>query len=63
MHANGPWRNILHDPKTYPDPFSFKPERFLPQDGKELPLNPALVAFGFGRRWVFVDDNHRYLRT
>ncbi|KAJ7467798.1 cytochrome P450 [Mycena galericulata] len=35
----------------YPDPHSFKPERFL-LDGKINPLvmNPELVAFGFGRR-------------
>ncbi|KAJ7733289.1 cytochrome P450 [Mycena metata] len=41
---------ILHDEAMYPDPYSFKPERFL-LDGK---LNPAVrspeVAFGFGRR-------------
>ncbi|KAF7373020.1 Cytochrome P450 [Mycena sanguinolenta] len=43
---------ILHDETIYPDPHSFKPERFLLSDGK---LNPAIrdpesVAFGFGRR-------------
>ncbi|KAF7330594.1 Cytochrome P450 [Mycena sanguinolenta] len=43
---------ILHDEAIYPDPHSFKPERFLLNDGK---LNPAIrdpetVAFGFGRR-------------
>ncbi|KAF8187616.1 cytochrome P450 [Mycena galopus ATCC 62051] len=41
---------VLHDEVTYPDPYDFKPERFL-LDGK---LNPAIqspdVAFGFGRR-------------
>ncbi|KAJ7044390.1 cytochrome P450 [Mycena alexandri] len=41
---------ILHDKDMYPDPHSFKPERFL-LDGK---LNPAIrdpdAAFGFGRR-------------
>ncbi|KAF7366049.1 Cytochrome P450 [Mycena venus] len=41
---------ILHDERVYPDPHTFKPERFL-LDGK---LNPAMrdleIAFGFGRR-------------
>ncbi|KAJ7101281.1 cytochrome P450 [Mycena belliarum] len=42
---------ILHDEVTYPDPYSFKPERWL-LDGK---LNPAVqspdAAFGYGRRF------------
>ncbi|THU98690.1 cytochrome P450 [Dendrothele bispora CBS 962.96] len=42
--------NILRDPEMYPDPDSFKPERFLQQPGKKLPLHPAQFAFGFGRR-------------
>ncbi|KAJ7607937.1 cytochrome P450 [Roridomyces roridus] len=41
---------ILHDEVVYPDPYAFKPERFL-LDGK---LNPSVqwpdAAFGFGRR-------------
>ncbi|KAJ7043052.1 cytochrome P450 [Mycena alexandri] len=41
---------ILHDEAMYPDPYSFKPERWL-LDGK---LNPAIMdpemIFGFGRR-------------
>ncbi|KAJ7771576.1 cytochrome P450 [Mycena metata] len=41
---------ILHDEVMYPDPYSFKPERWL-VDGK---LNPAIMdpemIFGFGRR-------------
>ncbi|KZP22542.1 cytochrome P450 [Athelia psychrophila] len=42
---------ILHDENTYPDPFSFKPERFM-KDGQLDPTvqDPALVAFGYGRR-------------
>ncbi|KAA1473811.1 cytochrome P450 [Dentipellis sp. KUC8613] len=41
---------ILHDPEIYPDPESFKPERFLTSDGK-LKEDPLLnCQFGFGRR-------------
>ncbi|KAJ7106515.1 cytochrome P450 [Mycena epipterygia] len=42
---------ILHDETMYPDPHTFKPERFLLTDGRR---NPAVrtpeAAFGFGRR-------------
>ncbi|KAJ6621636.1 cytochrome P450 [Mycena sp. CBHHK59/15] len=41
---------ILHDEVMFPEPQQFKPERFLPQQGKEPPLRPETVAFGFGRR-------------
>ncbi|KAJ7920178.1 cytochrome P450 [Mycena leptocephala] len=41
---------ILHDEIPYPDPYTFKPERFL----LDRKLNPAVkdpqAAFGFGRR-------------
>ncbi|KAK0500313.1 cytochrome P450 [Armillaria luteobubalina] len=40
---------ILHDEKDYPNPLVFDPERFIPEDGKELQPYP-LAAFGFGRR-------------
>ncbi|KAJ7226387.1 cytochrome P450 [Mycena rebaudengoi] len=42
---------ILHDELMYPDPYAFKPERFL-LDGKANPAvkDPDCAAFGFGRR-------------
>ncbi|KAJ3573488.1 hypothetical protein NP233_g2405 [Leucocoprinus birnbaumii] len=42
---------ILHDPTAYPDPYTFKPERFL-KDGKldSNVRNPDVAAFGYGRR-------------
>ncbi|KIJ61617.1 hypothetical protein HYDPIDRAFT_115784 [Hydnomerulius pinastri MD-312] len=41
---------MLHDPDVYPDPFLFKPERFLALDGQEPEANPHNGIFGFGRR-------------
>jgi Cytochrome P450 len=43
-------RAILHDDALFPDPFTFKPERFI--DPNMDPRVPAAVdyAFGFGRR-------------
>jgi len=41
---------MLHDPNEYPEPFSFKPERFLSQDGRSPARDPTKIAFGFGRR-------------
>ncbi|KAF5338850.1 hypothetical protein D9758_015574 [Tetrapyrgos nigripes] len=43
---------ILHDEKTYPEPHSFKPERFIGKDGKINPTvkDPDSALFGFGRR-------------
>jgi len=42
---------MLHDEKVYPDPFAFKPERFL-KDGQLDPnvQHPGVATFGFGRR-------------
>jgi hypothetical protein len=43
-------RAVLHDPVMYPDPDSFKPERFINEDGS-LRDDPILTSlFGFGKR-------------
>ncbi|KAG7086779.1 hypothetical protein E1B28_002709 [Marasmius oreades] len=42
---------VLRDESLYgPDTQNFDPDRFLKQDGKNIPPNPELLAFGFGRR-------------
>ena len=41
---------MSRDPDEYPDPNTFKPERFLPGPGKRIPRHPEEIAFGFGRR-------------
>ncbi|PPQ95248.1 hypothetical protein CVT26_014939 [Gymnopilus dilepis] len=40
---------IFHNEATYPDPFTFKPERFL-KKGKFEPVQEISTVFGFGRR-------------
>ncbi|KAI0059643.1 cytochrome P450 [Artomyces pyxidatus] len=40
---------MLHNPEDYPDPESFKPDRFLTPDGT-LNKDEVQVAFGLGRR-------------
>ena len=49
-------RAMLHDESVYPDPFTFKPERFLTEDGLSLNTtarDPGHAIWGFGRRWGF----------
>ncbi|KAF9555542.1 cytochrome P450 [Agrocybe pediades] len=43
---------MLHDEEIYPDPFEFKPERFLNADGtiNKSVRDPAHACWGFGRR-------------
>ena len=45
---------VLHDPKHFPNPYEFKPERFLNVDQESGKLvfkpHPALIPFGIGKR-------------
>ncbi|RHZ47488.1 cytochrome P450 [Aspergillus thermomutatus] len=41
---------FTHDPNVYPDPMTFKPERFLEIDSHTPELDPHTLSFGFGRR-------------
>jgi len=41
---------MCRDPSFYRDPFEFKPERFLPGEGREPEPDPRHLVFGFGRR-------------
>jgi len=44
---------VHHNEKRYPEPFKFKPERFMPKNGEKLTtesLNEGHCGFGFGRR-------------
>ncbi|KAI0056532.1 cytochrome P450 [Artomyces pyxidatus] len=41
---------ILHDPRVYPDPDKFKPERFLMPDGRVKEDATLTAVFGFGKR-------------
>jgi cytochrome P450 len=44
------FRAVLHDPAIYPDPDSFKPERFINPDGSVLDDPVLAVGFGSGKR-------------
>jgi cytochrome P450 len=46
------YRAMLYNEDDYPDPSAFKPERFMKKDGQldQDIRDPALIAFGFGRR-------------
>ncbi len=42
----------MHDPRIYPEPEKFCPERFIGDDGKLNPdvVDPVALIFGSGRR-------------
>ena len=41
---------VHHDPDIYPQPFAFRPERFLESEGGRAPGTYTWLAFGGGRR-------------
>jgi cytochrome P450 len=43
-------RAILHDPVVFPEPDSFKPERFIDPDGSFRDDPVVSTIFGFGKR-------------
>lgn len=56
--------HIFHDEKNYPDPFSFKPQRYIQAASGDINRDPRDFAFGFGRRECpgrFIADNSMWL--
>jgi hypothetical protein len=43
-------RAYNNDPKIYPQPAEFNPDRFIARDGHDPEPDPHNVSFGFGRR-------------
>lgn len=41
---------MLRDPRIYPNPSEFDPERYIAAKGKEPQQDPRTITFGFGRR-------------
>jgi cytochrome P450 len=41
---------VHHDPDVYPDPYSFRPERFMESEGGQAPGTYTWLPFGGGRR-------------
>ncbi|KAJ3532238.1 hypothetical protein NMY22_g7821 [Coprinellus aureogranulatus] len=65
------WANIwsiLHDEEVYPDPFEFRPERYLDDEGNIATDSKQVIvvrtAFGFGRRicpGLYLAENSLFL--
>jgi cytochrome P450 family 6 len=45
-----PLHSIHHDPKYYPDPYTFDPERFSPEEKAKRP-STTYLPFGDGPRF------------
>jgi cytochrome P450 len=41
---------MLRDPRTYPNPSQFNPDRYIEVEGKVPQQDPRTICFGFGRR-------------
>ncbi|MGH2913155.1 MAG: cytochrome P450, partial [Solirubrobacteraceae bacterium] len=41
---------VHHDPEVYPNPYSFRPERFMESEGGQAPGTYTWLPFGGGRR-------------
>ena len=41
---------LHYDPKIFPEPEKFQPERFLSEDGKTVLKNDSVIPFSVGRR-------------
>jgi cytochrome P450 len=55
---------FTHDPATYPDPMSFRPERFIDTATHKAEPDPRTWTFGYGRRVCpgrYVADNALFL--
>ena len=42
--------DVHFDPKLFPEPEKFKPERFLSADGKKFIRDDNIIGFGYGKR-------------
>ncbi len=49
-NINSSMLSIMMDPKTFPDPEKFKPERFIDANSGSFVPHPNVVPFGIGKR-------------
>lgn len=48
------FRQLTHDPRTYANPMTFEPARFIASEGSSPEPDPRELCFGFGRRYIFL---------